>query len=154
MAATFHTYGRLLHHTQYARSRWCIVQCPPLHCNTFECTTNLMIVGMLSTALFPCVKCQDQRISKNCRITFIFYSSWNLYGSPFFTLSLPGGRRAPLPTHQLRHCILRDGFVAFDSYKFWRSTKHANREPRSCNNLGAFYLTCFARVCVRFLQPW
>jgi len=25
MAATFHTYGRLLHHTRYARSRWCIV---------------------------------------------------------------------------------------------------------------------------------
>ena len=52
MAAMFRNYRRLLHHTQYARSRWCIVQCPPLYCNTFECTTNLMIVGLLSTALF------------------------------------------------------------------------------------------------------
>jgi len=24
--------------------------------------------------------------------------------------------------------------------------KHANREPNSCNYLGALYLTCFARV--------
>jgi len=38
MTTTFYTYGRLLHHTQYARSRWCIVQCTPLHCNNFEFT--------------------------------------------------------------------------------------------------------------------
>jgi len=78
MAATFHTYVRLLHHTQYARSRWCIVQWPPLHCNNFEFTIYLMIVGLLSTALFRYLICQHQRISKNCTNTFIFCSSWNL----------------------------------------------------------------------------
>jgi len=30
MTATFHTYRRLLHHTEYARSRWCVVQFTPL----------------------------------------------------------------------------------------------------------------------------
>jgi len=35
MTATFHTYRRLLHPTQYARSRWCVVQCTLLHCNNF-----------------------------------------------------------------------------------------------------------------------
>jgi len=35
MTATFHTYGPLLHHTQHARSRWCTVQCTPLHCNNW-----------------------------------------------------------------------------------------------------------------------
>jgi len=29
----------------------------------------------------------------------------------------------------------------------WKSNKHANREPTTCNHLGAFYLMCFARVC-------
>jgi len=28
--------------------------------------------------------------------------------------------------------------------------KHANREPNSYNHLGAFYLTCFVRVCETF----
>jgi len=65
MAAMFHTYGRLLHHTQYARSRWCVVQCTPLHCNNFEFTIHLLIVGLLSTALFQHLKFQSQRISKN-----------------------------------------------------------------------------------------
>ena len=30
IAASFHNSGRLLHHTQYARSRWCTVHCTPL----------------------------------------------------------------------------------------------------------------------------
>ena len=37
-----------------------------------------------STALFQYLKCQDQRISKNCRSTFIFCSSWNLWVGPIF----------------------------------------------------------------------
>jgi len=41
MTSTFHTDGRLLHHTQYARSKWCIVQCTPLHCKNFEFTIHL-----------------------------------------------------------------------------------------------------------------
>jgi len=49
MAATFHSYGRLLHHTQYARSRWCTVQCTPLHCNNSEVTMDLMTVGLHCT---------------------------------------------------------------------------------------------------------
>ena len=73
------------------------IQCTPLHCNNFEFTIHLMIVGLPSTALFQYLKCQDQRVSKNCRSSFIFCSSWNLWGGPFFTFSLPGGRRAPLP---------------------------------------------------------
>ena len=28
----------------------------------------------------------------------------------------------------------------------WKSSKHVNREPSSCNHLGAFHLMCFARV--------
>jgi len=28
--AVFHNSGRLLHHTHYARSRWCTVHCTPL----------------------------------------------------------------------------------------------------------------------------
>jgi len=83
MAAKFHTHVRLLHHTQYAHSRWCIVQCTPLHCNNSDFTIHLMIVGLLSTALFQYLKCQDQWISKNCS-TFIFWSSWNLSGGPIF----------------------------------------------------------------------
>jgi len=46
----------------------------------------LMIVGLLSTALFQYLKCQDQRISKICRSTFIFSSSWNLWGGPIFCI--------------------------------------------------------------------
>jgi len=72
--ALFHTYGWLLHHTQYARSRWCVVHFTPLHCNNSELTIHLMIVGLLSTAQFQCLKYQDQRISKSCRSTFIFWS--------------------------------------------------------------------------------
>jgi len=29
----------------------------------------------------------------------------------------------------------------------WKSKKHSNRESNSSNHLGAFYVTCFARVC-------
>ena len=32
----------------------------------------------------------------------------------------------------------------------WKSKKHANREPNSYNHLGAFYVTCFSRVCEIF----
>jgi len=32
----------------------------------------------------------------------------------------------------------------------WKSNKRANREPDSCNHLGPFYVTCFARVCEIF----
>jgi len=57
-----------------------------------------MIVGLLSTALFQYLKCQDQRVSKNGRSTFIFCSSWNLWGGQFFTFSLTkGAERAPAP---------------------------------------------------------
>jgi len=40
--------------------------------------------------------------------------------------------------------------VAFDSWQSEKNNKHANREPGSCNHLGAFYVTCFARVCEIF----
>ena len=127
MAATIHNYGRLLHHTQYARSRWCIVQCTPLHCNNFEFTIRL-IVGLLRTALFQysriCLirhlkrirkkwrirralmylKCQEQRISKNWKSTFILCSSLNLWGGLIFYVTLARGRRAPLPPRQWCHC--------------------------------------------------
>ena len=115
MAATFHTYGRLLHHTQYECSRWCIVQCPPLHCNNFEFTIYLMIVSLLSTALFQYLKCEDQRISKNCRSTFIFCSSWNLWGGPiFYVLLARGGGAHPCPPRQLRHWL-----SAHSAFHWW-----------------------------------
>jgi len=34
-----------------------------------------MTAGLLNTAVFQYVKCQDQWISKTCRSTFIFCSS-------------------------------------------------------------------------------
>jgi len=78
------------------------VQCTPLHCNNSKFTVHLIIVGLLSTALFQYLKFQDKRISKHCRSTFIFCSSWNLWDGP---LSLPGGAaRTPLP-RQLRHWL-------------------------------------------------
>jgi len=49
-----------------------------------EFAIQLMIMGLLSTALFQYLKCQDQRISKNYRSTFIFCDSWNLWGGPIF----------------------------------------------------------------------
>ena len=78
--------------------RWCTVQCTPLHYNNYEFTSHLMIVGLLSTALFKYLKCQDQRISKNCRITFIFCSSWNLWrGAHFLHLACQGDGAHPSP---------------------------------------------------------
>jgi len=56
-----------------------------------------MIIGLLSTALFQYVKCQDQRISKNCRSTFIFCSSWNLWGGCIFYIQLARGGPHPVP---------------------------------------------------------
>ena len=106
--AKFHTYGRLLHHTQYARSRWCVVQFTPLHCNNFDFTIHLMIVGLLSAALFQYLKCQDQRVSKNGRSTFIFCSSWNVWGGQFFTFSLTKGAECTPAPRQLRHCPIDD----------------------------------------------
>jgi len=48
------------------------------------------------------------------------------------------------------HILLRDGFVAFDSQQSEKVKIYANREPSSLNHLGAFNLTCFARVCEIF----
>jgi len=73
------------------------LQCTPLHCNNSEFTILLMIIALRNTALFQHLKCQDQRISRNCRSTFVFCSSWNLWRGPIFTFSLSGGRRAPCP---------------------------------------------------------
>ena len=65
---------------------------------TFEFTIHLMFVGLLSTALFQYLKCQDQRVSKNGRSTFVFCSSWNLWGGPILKFNLPGGTtRTPAP---------------------------------------------------------
>jgi len=54
----------------------------------------------------------------------------------------------------------RDSLVAFDSYQSEkvRNTRIVNltepnncsREPNSYNHLGAFYVTCFARMCEIF----
>jgi len=41
---------------------------------------------MLNTALFQHLKRQDQRISKIYKNTFIFCSSWNLWGGPIFCI--------------------------------------------------------------------
>jgi len=48
------------------------------------------------------------------------------------------------------HIFSRDSLVSFDSNVVWKSKKNANREPNSYNHLGAFYVTCFARVCEIF----
>ena len=41
-------------------------------------------------------------------------------------------------------------FRCFRFLAVWKSNKRANRKPSSCNHLGAFYLTCFVRVCEIF----
>jgi len=92
----FHTYGLIITSHTACTLSWCTVQCTPLHYNNSKFAIHLMIAGLLSTALFQYLKCQDQRICKNCRSTFIFCSSWNLWGGPFFKFSLPrGAARTP-----------------------------------------------------------
>ena len=130
MTAKFHT-GRLLHRTQYARSRWCVVHFTPLHCNNFELTIHLMIVGLLSTALFQYLKCQDQRVSENGRPTVkaLSYSAVHEIseGSLFFTFSLPGGAArtpaarsvTPLLTRFSKNFIF-EGFFLNDSAGHWK----------------------------------
>jgi len=91
---------------------YCTLHAAALHNSEFA--IHLMIVGLLSTALFQYLKCQDQRISKNCRSTFIFCSSWNVEGVPFFTFRLPGGQREPLPPVSYAtagFCCQRNDFV-------------------------------------------
>jgi len=81
---------------QYARSRWCTAYCTRLQQLRFW--IHLMTVSMLNTALFQYLKRQAQRISKTCKSTFIFCSSWNLWeGTHFLRIACQGGRRAPLP---------------------------------------------------------
>ena len=63
-------------HSMHVRSRWCTAYYTPLQQLRFW--IHLMTVGMLNTALFQYLKRQDQRISKTCKNTFIFCSSWNL----------------------------------------------------------------------------
>jgi len=81
-------------HSMHVRSRWRTAYRTPLQ--QLRVWIHLMTVSMLNTALFQYFKRQDQRISKTCKSTFIFCSSWNLWGGPFFAFSLPGGRRTPL----------------------------------------------------------
>ena len=72
-------------------------------CNNFEFMIHLMIVGLLNTALFQCLKCHDKRISKNCRSTFILGSWWNVWGGPFFAFCVPEGATVTPAPRQLRH---------------------------------------------------
>ena len=41
-------------------------------------------------------------------------------------------------------------FSCFRFLPVWKSETNVNREPNSHNHLGAFYVTCFARVCEIF----
>jgi len=66
-------------------------------CNYFEFTIHLMTIGLLNTAVFQ-YKSQDQRTSKTCRSISYSVVHEISKGGPFFTFSLPGGRRAPLLT--------------------------------------------------------
>jgi len=67
-------------------------------------------------------------------------------------------RKAPLSTTFWRrfwfrpHILSHDGIVAFDSLQSEkvRNTGIVNLDCRSCIHFGAFYLTCFARVCEIF----
>jgi len=57
-----------------------------------------MIAGLLSTELFQYLKCQDQNGFPKI-VEALSYSAVHEIseGVPFFTFSLPEGRRAPLP---------------------------------------------------------
>jgi len=72
----------IAHSMQYARSRWCTAYCTPLQQLRFW--IHLMTVSMLNTAQFQYLKRQDQQISKTCKSTFIFCSSWNLWEGAYF----------------------------------------------------------------------
>jgi len=58
-----------------------------------------------------------------------------------------------LPARSIR-CIKSDKLSCVRALAVSKSNKPANREPSSCNQLGAFCMTCFARVCMIFLSPW
>jgi len=78
-----------------------------------------MIVVLLSITLFQYLKCQDQRISKNCRSTFIFCSSWNPRGMPIFYIQLATGGGEHLCTPRLlRHC-LRCSALETNAHSAW-----------------------------------
>jgi len=95
MQATFHNYRRLLHHTQYACSRWCIVHCTALQ--QLWIYDSFDVCFLLNTARFQYLKCQDQQIPKTCRSIFIIWSSRNLKeGAHFLHLACQGRWRAPL----------------------------------------------------------
>ena len=97
MRATFHNYGRMLYHTQYAECTFKMMYCVLHALQQLRFWIHVMTVSMLNTALFQCLKRQDQRISKTCKTTFIFCSSWNLWkGAHFLHIACQGGRRAPL----------------------------------------------------------
>ena len=180
MTAKFHT-GRLLHRTQYARSRWCVVHFTPLHCNNFELTIHLMIVGLLSTALFQYLKCQDQRVSENGRPTVkaLSYSAVHEIseGSLFFTFSLPGGAArtpaapsvTPLLTRFSKNFIF-EGFFLNDSAGHWKccAGSHAARRPvvgphwlnqttlmqSSFYTLRGCYICKFVEIYLRFISDF
>jgi len=64
------------HTVMHDRSRWCTAYYTPLQQLRFW--IHLMAVSKPNTALFQYLKFQDQRISRTCKSTFIFCSSWNL----------------------------------------------------------------------------
>jgi len=57
-------------------------------------------------------------------------------------------RRFWFESHMLSRGCLVATCVRF--LAVWKRNRRANPEPTCCNNLGAFYLTCFARVCEIF----
>jgi len=92
MAATFHTYERLLHHRQYqyAHSRWYTVQCTPLHCNNSEFTIHLMVVDCQALHYFSISNVKTNGFPKI--LEALSYSAVHEIseGGPIFTFSLPG----------------------------------------------------------------
>ena len=114
MVATFHTYGRLLHHTQYARSRWFLY-------TARRCTTQLWIYDSFddcwfakhcTISVFKMSRPTDfQKLSKHFHILQFMKC---LRGAHFLHLGCQGGRCAPLPPVSYAtagYCCQRNDFV-------------------------------------------
>jgi len=85
----------ITHSMQVQDDVLCSVQCTPLHCNNFEFTIHLIIVGLLSTALFQYLKCQDKTDFQKLQKHFHILQFMKSLRGAHFTFSLPGGGAHP-----------------------------------------------------------
>ena len=97
--AKFHTYGRLLHHTQYAGSRWCAVQCT-MHATAlqqlwiYDSFDYCWFVEHCTISLF---KMSRQNRFPKIAEALSYSAVHEIFEGAHFTFSLPGGGAHPWP---------------------------------------------------------